>query len=245
MACLPILELGFDAYAASGPSSFIPTSSSCATAMYEDEDGVVHTGDDVLSGEAWEQGPVDPRVERDRSRAAAARATTSSCTSSRTSSTCSAAKPTACRRCTATCACRSGSRRSTPPTRILCDQLERGEEPWLDPYAAEDPAEFFAVCAEMFFDVPQRFRAEYPGRLRAAQALLQARPRLRRFEPSQKPIVLVDERAQAQQDHADVPQRPAVVPKAEVEAVQAVVEPALDAVQAMDRRHELAEPGST
>ena len=42
------------------------------------------------------------------------------------------------------------------------DQLVRGEEPWLDPYAAEDPAEFFAVCAEMFFDVPRRFRAEYP-----------------------------------------------------------------------------------
>ena len=37
-----------------------------------------------------------------------------------------------------------------------------GSEPWLDPYAAEDPAEFFAVCSEMFFDVPGRFRAEYP-----------------------------------------------------------------------------------
>ena len=43
----------------------------------------------------------------------------------------------------------------------LCEALERGEEPWLDPYAAEDPAEFFAVCAEMFFDVPRRFKAEY------------------------------------------------------------------------------------
>ena len=39
----------------------------------------------------------------------------------------------------------------------LLEQLERGEEPWLDPYAAEDPAEFFAVCSEMFFDVPERF----------------------------------------------------------------------------------------
>ena len=40
--------------------------------------------------------------------------------------------------------------------------LERGEEPWLDPYAAEDPAELFAVCAEMFFDVPKELRTEYP-----------------------------------------------------------------------------------
>ena len=44
----------------------------------------------------------------------------------------------------------------------LCEQLDRGEEPWLDPYAAEDPAEFFAVCTELFFDVPQDLRTEYP-----------------------------------------------------------------------------------
>lgn len=33
-------------------------------------------------------------------------------------------------------------------------QLEAGEKPWLDPYGAENPAEFFAVCCEYFFDVP-------------------------------------------------------------------------------------------
>ena len=41
-------------------------------------------------------------------------------------------------------------------------RLERGEETWLDPYAAEEPAVFFAVCTEMFFDVPEEFRTEYP-----------------------------------------------------------------------------------
>ena len=45
----------------------------------------------------------------------------------------------------------------------LLDRLDRDEEPWLDPYAAEDPAEFFAVCSEMFFDVPERFAKEYPA----------------------------------------------------------------------------------
>jgi Mlc titration factor MtfA (ptsG expression regulator) len=44
----------------------------------------------------------------------------------------------------------------------LVAQLESGVDPWLDPYAAEDPAEFFAVCSEMFFDVPDDLRAEYP-----------------------------------------------------------------------------------
>ena len=41
--------------------------------------------------------------------------------------------------------------------------LERNEDPWLDPYAAEDPSEFFAVCCEMFFDVPADFRREHPA----------------------------------------------------------------------------------
>jgi Mlc titration factor MtfA (ptsG expression regulator) len=44
----------------------------------------------------------------------------------------------------------------------LCDRLERGEEPWIDPYAVEDSAEFFAVSAELFFDMPKELRAEYP-----------------------------------------------------------------------------------
>src|SRR5690606_39709298 len=34
----------------------------------------------------------------------------------------------------------------------LVEQIERGEEPWIDPYAAENPGEFFAVCTELFFD---------------------------------------------------------------------------------------------
>ncbi|MDT8438828.1 MAG: zinc-dependent peptidase [Wenzhouxiangellaceae bacterium] len=32
--------------------------------------------------------------------------------------------------------------------------LARGLEPWIDPYAAESPAEFFAVCCEYRFDAP-------------------------------------------------------------------------------------------
>ena len=44
----------------------------------------------------------------------------------------------------------------------LVSRLDRGETPWLDPYAAEEPAEFFAVCTEMFFDVPDEFCSEYP-----------------------------------------------------------------------------------
>jgi len=42
------------------------------------------------------------------------------------------------------------------------DALERGRDTWLDPYAAEHPAEFFAVMSEAFFERPQETRRRYP-----------------------------------------------------------------------------------
>lgn len=38
-----------------------------------------------------------------------------------------------------------------------------GEEPGIDPYAAESPAEFFAVLSEYFFELPGLLAAEYPA----------------------------------------------------------------------------------
>lgn len=37
-----------------------------------------------------------------------------------------------------------------------------GEEPLIDPYGAENPAEFFAVVSECFFDLPWEMAEEYP-----------------------------------------------------------------------------------
>ena len=39
------------------------------------------------------------------------------------------------------------------------------EPPWLDPYAAKDPAEFFAVTCEAYFVNRERFGSEFPGLL--------------------------------------------------------------------------------
>jgi hypothetical protein len=33
----------------------------------------------------------------------------------------------------------------------------------IDPYAATDPGEFFAVCSEVFFETPQVLKKQYPG----------------------------------------------------------------------------------
>lgn len=39
----------------------------------------------------------------------------------------------------------------------------RRARPSIDPYAAEDPAEFFAVCCEHFFETPFRLRSAFPA----------------------------------------------------------------------------------
>jgi Mlc titration factor MtfA (ptsG expression regulator) len=41
-------------------------------------------------------------------------------------------------------------------------RLDRGEDTAIDPYAAEEPGEFFAVLSEYFFEQPDLVRSEYP-----------------------------------------------------------------------------------
>ncbi len=47
--------------------------------------------------------------------------------------------------------------------RRLQDAERRGRETLLDPYGARDPAEFFAVATECFFDAPRAMQREYPS----------------------------------------------------------------------------------
>jgi Mlc titration factor MtfA (ptsG expression regulator) len=44
----------------------------------------------------------------------------------------------------------------------LTDAVERDEETLLDPYGAEDPAEFFAVATEAFFLIPSELEEQEP-----------------------------------------------------------------------------------
>jgi MtfA peptidase len=44
----------------------------------------------------------------------------------------------------------------------LCHELDHDLEPSLDPYAAESPAEFFAVASEFHFDVPEWMAEHHP-----------------------------------------------------------------------------------
>ncbi|MFC4161081.1 M90 family metallopeptidase [Chitinimonas lacunae] len=46
--------------------------------------------------------------------------------------------------------------------RDFCRRLDRGEHSEIDPYAAENPAEFFAVLSEYFFELPHLLADSYP-----------------------------------------------------------------------------------
>jgi MtfA peptidase len=44
----------------------------------------------------------------------------------------------------------------------LCDEAERGVDTLIDPYGAEEPAEFFAVATETFFEQPRELERRHP-----------------------------------------------------------------------------------
>lgn len=54
----------------------------------------------------------------------------------------------------------------------LCDAVDRGEDTLIDPYGAEDPAEFLAVAAEAFLELPRELRDAHPELYDALRELL-------------------------------------------------------------------------
>ena len=160
-ACLPILNLGIDAYdewttVIVYPDEFLVD--------YEEEDeaGVVHSGRDLRAGEAWERGPLVISLRDVHARSARE------------------GYNVVIHECAHKLDMRNGASNGFPPlhrgmsvrhwteafTRAyeeMRGRLARGMETPLDEYAAESPAECFAVFSEYFFEAPQRLRAAYPA----------------------------------------------------------------------------------
>ena len=158
-ACLPILNLGIDAYdewttVIVYPDEFIVD--------YEEEDeaGVVHSGRDLRAGEAWEHGPLVISLRDVHAQSA------------------TEGYNVVIHECAHKLDMRSGSSNGFPPlhrgmsasdwtgafTQAWDDLracITRGEESPIDDYAAESPAECFAVFSEYFFEAPHRLRAAY------------------------------------------------------------------------------------
>lgn len=161
LACLPVLELGLDRYDSVRTVIVYPGGFLVRNREQVDEDGVVHTGDDVLSGEAWEQGPVvlawedvlasglgegynvvihefAHKLDYEEGAINGMPLLHRSMDAAEWASVFQAAYDE------------------------LCTAVDNGQDTWLDPYASESPAEFFAVCSELFFERPTEFREHYP-----------------------------------------------------------------------------------
>ena len=157
--CLPILHLGLAAYRdwvgiIVYPNEFV------VPRHVQDDSGVVHEYTDVLSGEAWQGGPLlvswhDVQMAGDgynvvihefahkldmlNGEADGMPALHSGIGETEWQQIFMAAYDD------------------------FCQRVDRAEETIIDPYASEHPAEFFAVLSETFFELPEVVDREYPA----------------------------------------------------------------------------------
>lgn len=175
-ACLPILKLGLDRYAGwvgivVYPGDFV------IRRQFMDDDGVMHEYDDEVLGEAWEGGPVllswfaaehQPTHDHgeinivihefahklDMAHGQADGLPYLPADMSR----------------------REWIDVMQSAFDTLNDRLDKGDETAIDPYAAETPAEFFAVTSEAFFTAADLLLAEYPEVYRLLARFYQQNP---------------------------------------------------------------------
>jgi Mlc titration factor MtfA (ptsG expression regulator) len=162
-ACLPVLELGPDWYdgwvgIVVHPSDFHVQRSEMG------EDGVVHEWADELAGESWPGGPVVLSWEAlDDSGSVA-----------------EGGANVVIHEFAHKLDMMTGEADGVPPLPSraererwievfdaefdrFCRNVDAGQETFLDPYAAEHEAEFFAVASEAFFESPNALLREFPG----------------------------------------------------------------------------------
>ena len=155
-ACLPVLNLGLDRYDEWSEVVVHPGDFKVRVTETDDH-GVVHEFDDERAGESWQGGPVVLSWD------AAKNAPDMNVVIHEFAHKLDMA---------------NGEADGMPPLhsgmdrraweeafRIayegFCDAVDREKETWLDAYAAEAPAEFFAVISEAFFEKPNETRRRY------------------------------------------------------------------------------------
>ena len=159
-ACLPILNLGFE-WLDKVLSVVIYPDTFLSEVTEHDEHGVVHSYREPRSGESWERGPLIiawSDVEADRSldghnvilhevahKLDALDGTTNGVPWLKGKADADLWR-----------------RAFTSAYEDLVRRVDSGEDTAIDPYAAESPAEFFAVFTEAFFETPDVIDADYP-----------------------------------------------------------------------------------
>ena len=158
-ACLPILNLGLSAYRdwvgiVVYPDEFV------VPRQVEDEDGVIHEYDDVISGEAWEGGPLIISWH-DAQMAGNGYNVVIHEFAHKLDMLNGEADGIP--------ALHSGISHIEWENTLLdayddfCQRIEHDEISEIDPYASESPAEFFAVLSELFFEQSATVHNEYPA----------------------------------------------------------------------------------
>lgn len=173
-ACLPILNLGLDWY--SGwvgivvyPGDFI------IPRQIVDENGVVHEYADTVIGEAWEGGPVllswfdDLDAVGDINVVIHEFAHQLDLTNGAVDG-----MP----RLHANQSATDWHAAFAAAYSDFCRRVDGGSETRIDPYAAEHPGEFFAVCSEVFFEAPAVLREDYPAVFEQLCLFYRQRPQL-------------------------------------------------------------------
>lgn len=176
-ACLPILNLGLDYYAGwvaviVYPDEFVPEYE------YVDEAGVVHLAREPMIGEAWERGPVI------LSAADVARSGESDGVNvvihefahklDRLNGAMDGLPPLH-----QGMAVADWAKAFSEAFDDFSAKADSGAETAIDTYAAESPAEFFAVMSEAFFEIPHVLQREYPGVYRQLSAFYRQEPAAR------------------------------------------------------------------
>lgn len=160
-ACLLILNLDLDYYRGwveiiVYPDEFV------VDHEYTDEDGIVHRVTMPLSGEAWEQGPVVLSWQ-DAATADGGFGYNVVMHEFAHKMDMLNGAPDGFPPLHAGMSQRGWTRAFSAAYADLRQRLDRGEETLVDPYAAEDPAEFFAVLSEMFFVASAAVHDRYPA----------------------------------------------------------------------------------
>jgi len=157
-ACLPVLRLGLHWYdgwvgIVVYPGDFVIPRSEM------DADGVVHEYDDAVLGEAWEGGPVLLSWFDDPGAVAGINIVIHEFAHKLDMRNGVADGMPPLEGATSAQQWRSAF---APAYADFCRRVDRGEDTLLDPYAAESPAEFFAVMSEAFFETADLLFEEYP-----------------------------------------------------------------------------------
>jgi MtfA peptidase len=176
-ACLPILALGLDYYRGFKtvlvyPGGFV------VRQEYADEAGVVHVHREALSGEAWERGPVilswDGVVGADEPAGGNLVIHEFSHALDMLSGVANGLPPLHGHMSVARWAADFGAAYGHLNTCLV-----RGDAVVVDAYAAQSPAEFFAVLSEAFFTDPLPLRDTYPAVYAQLMAFYRQDPALR------------------------------------------------------------------